>query len=136
MYSDMIDFGITEGEDLSVPIVSAGEKLLMLEEVLIGESNSKKPMLTITLSCPDEPGTLELKHYIMFPEAGLKDSANKLRKADYATFCSAFGLPLKFNPAEVKINKPRGWAFVKHEKYQGRDTAKIERFTPQVSTPA
>lgn len=131
MYSDMIDFGITEGENLEVPIISPGERQLMLEDASIEKSKAGKDMLVLTLSCPDEPGTLEIKHYLSFPEAGQKEAVNKMRKAAFASFCAAFGLPLKFNPIEVKMNKPRGWAFVKHETYQGRASAKVESFTPQ-----
>lgn len=128
MWSDFIDFGITEGEDLTVSLISKGERILMVEKVEIGKSKAEKPMVTVEFSCPDEPQALTLKHFFMLPEAGLPDNVNKLRKADWAAFCGAFNIPLQFNVVEVNNSKPRGMAIVKHEKYDGRDTAKIEKF--------
>jgi len=132
MPNEFVDFGITPGESLEVPLLTKGDHMLQAVAAEVKPSKSgNDTMLVVQFEDPSAPEFDVIYHNFLFPRADLKPRANQYRKAEFADFTVSFSLPLQFNIQELKSLRPRGWVTVGHEEYpqgSGKQNARILKF--------
>lgn len=133
--SDFVDFGVDPNEDLTIEILSEGEKLVMIVDAQMQKSKPKpkdntpaRDMVVVTFQSVDNPDAEVKPKYFVKPDSAMTPNAQKRVKQQWLDFCTAFGLELKLDLTALKISKPRGWVTVEHKMYEGRKGAEITGF--------